>query len=280
MNEPKVVAIDFDGTIADYTHWKGPGEFEKVLPGAAEEIKKMKADGHTIIIHTNRGVDINEVTQYLTENDISFDHVNENPDAPRNTSDKKIKADVYIDDRAMNFSGRWAGMADKVNSFDSWCKSDNRRPSMNIEIAGYRVDQVSLYVRSIKDSIEAYQKIGHGKWVTDIVTARETIAVKDFVVGLAFNYTLYPCEFELLQVIEGSTVQVPPLSAGSYPFGLSHYGFHVDNLEFALEKFNSLDYETLSIVKTKDHSSCPDKYIYAFVDTTDLGFISKLIIKA
>ncbi len=280
-----VVAVDFDATISMYDGWRGPGVFGLPLPGCKEALDELMEKGYTIIINTTRGVDIEQVRDFLIANDIPFCHINENSgSAPPNVGDKKVLADVYIDDRSMQFGGRWQGMVEQVEQFVPWWQRVNKRPSLNLAIGGYYVDQVSLYVLDIEESRQRYSDLGHSEWVNDRVRAQvfgceilpASIGI-EFVVDLSFNYTIYPCEFELIKVVEGSTVQIPddPTTPG-----LSHYGFHVDDIITAMHKFNACGYPMMTHVKTLEHSGCPHNYEYAFMDSRKLGFISKLICRA
>jgi hypothetical protein len=280
-----IVAVDFDGTISEYKGWQGPGVFGPPIKGAKEALSRLMLKGYTIIIFTNRGSDIGQVKEWLVENDMPHHHVNCNdPSAPSNVSDIKVLADVYIDDKALLFDGRWEGMVEKVEWFIPWHKRENRRPSLNLAVAGYYVDQVSLYVSDVEKACQEYGFLGHDKWVMDEVMAEVIDSAVPpaptnghrFKVALAFNYTMYPCEFELIQVLAGHTVQIPAVVTAETP-GLSHYGYHVDDLVVAMEAFGKCGYPLMTHVRTKHHSGCPYIYEYAFMDTRQLGFISKLI---
>jgi len=112
------LAVDFDGVISEYNGWKGLGAFGNVFKGCREELQKLRDAGWLIIIFTTRGLDIKAVEKFLIDNSIPFDLINRNaPDAPDNASKAKVLANVYLDDRAINFDGSWSGVADKVMSF-------------------------------------------------------------------------------------------------------------------------------------------------------------------
>lgn len=102
------VAVDFDGVIADYSEgYKGLGIFGKPLPGARESIWTLKQAGWKIIIHTARHEHA-MLADYLREHDIPFDEINRNSDAHApGAGEIKPIADVYLDDRAVNFGGNW-----------------------------------------------------------------------------------------------------------------------------------------------------------------------------
>ena len=44
---------------------------------------------------------------WLKEKNISYDYINENPDQPEDSKGCKLVADIYLDDRAMRFGGKW-----------------------------------------------------------------------------------------------------------------------------------------------------------------------------
>lgn len=100
------VAVDLDGTICKYDGWKGEDNFGEVRPGAKKALKKFQANGYRIIIFTTRG-DTEAVGDFLHDNDIPYDYINENPDQPPNASGKVI-ADVYLDDRAVDARSAWS----------------------------------------------------------------------------------------------------------------------------------------------------------------------------
>lgn len=282
-----VIAVDFDATITNYEGWQGPGVFGSLMPGAKEALDRLVLKGYTIIINTTRGVDISAVREYLDGQNVPYHHINVNsPNAPTNVSDRKVLADVYIDDRALRFDGRWEGMVEKVEGFMPWYKRENRRPSLDLAVAGYHVDQISLYVLDIDKTREEYATLGHDKWVIDTVKAQvkmigshtgHTKEGNEFTVALAFNYTIFPCEFELIQVLEGRTIQIPAFYGQP---GLSHYGYHVNNIDRAIKAFERCGYPLMTHVHTLSHEGCPHTYEYAFMNTQQLGFISKLIWRA
>lgn len=118
MSDHKVLAVDFDGVISRYEGWKGLGVFGPPFTGCKEELQKLRDAGWTIILFTTRGDDIGRVQRFMFDHSIPYDYVNCNaPTAPENVSDKKVLANVYLDDRAITFDGNWEGMADKIKEF-------------------------------------------------------------------------------------------------------------------------------------------------------------------
>ena len=156
-------------------------------------------------------------------------------------------------------------------------------PVLPANICGYRPDQIAFFVPDALVAKRYWENQGHDKWIVDTVTAQaidpNTNKVTEFKVQLCFNYNIMPCEFELISVLEGTTVQIPfgPLStfSGHLKSGLSHIGFHVENIEQAIADFS--DFPVLSRIRTLHHSGCNHIYDYVFVNTQVLGFITKLI---
>lgn len=280
MSYKKTICIDFDGVINSYENgFQGKGKFDDPVPGCAEAIQNLKQAGHTIIIHTCR-TEVHDIRNYLLDHNIPFDYFNFNPENREfDLNATKPLADIYIDDKALNFGGSWKGMVHKVENFETWLKTDSKRPTMNIEICGYKVDQIAIAVADMESTLQGYKSEGYSNWITDTVKAKDNIYEDEFVVKLAFNYEMMPVEFELICLEKGKTVQLPwNIHEERYNYGiLSHYGFHVNDFERVIEDFKCGGYETLSIVETLHHSGCDHTYNYAFMDTRKLGFISKLI---
>ena len=106
-----IIAIDFDGTL----HY---GEYPRIgYPNlqALECMRRLKDDGHYIIIYTCRNGDLLlEAINWLIDKGFQFDRVNEN--APFNvakhggTNTRKVYADVYIDDHNVGGLPSWDDM--------------------------------------------------------------------------------------------------------------------------------------------------------------------------
>ena len=118
----RIIAVDFDSTIAHYDGWKGQGIFGKPIQSVQWALGKFKELGATVVIHTCRR-ETNLVTKYLNEHKIPFDYVNFSPRNKKlKLSEAKIGADVYIDDRAIRFSGEWHETYRQVVNFTRWEK--------------------------------------------------------------------------------------------------------------------------------------------------------------
>lgn len=93
---PRAV-VDFDGTIADYHGYRGPGKFEEPLPGAKEALIRLQEEGYRIVVFTSRGwAEQDGIEAYLRSHGLPFAQV----------ICGKPLADVYIDDRGVR-AGDW-----------------------------------------------------------------------------------------------------------------------------------------------------------------------------
>lgn len=110
------LAIDFDGTIVEHDY----PNIGKLRKGAIEYINKLHEDGFYIIIWTVRdGQDQENAENFLKENSIHYDKINENSDSfiehlgkdPRfgveYEEPRKICANIYIDDRNLGGIDEW-----------------------------------------------------------------------------------------------------------------------------------------------------------------------------
>lgn len=93
-----IIAVDFDGTIVRSQY----PVIKSEQPYAVDTLKRLKAQGHYIIIWTCRtGKELLNATNWLLEHGVPFDRINDHcPDnvAKYGNGGNKIYADVYIDD--------------------------------------------------------------------------------------------------------------------------------------------------------------------------------------
>jgi hypothetical protein len=121
----ETVAIDFDGVISQYDGWKGCGVFGELMPDVKEAIVALKNAGKKIIIYTTRG-ETEQIAEYLAKHCIPYDHINHNPQNFGHMNPGKPIADVYIDDRAICFTGRWTSdLVQQIIDFKPWYKKDD-----------------------------------------------------------------------------------------------------------------------------------------------------------
>ena len=115
----KIACIDLDGTLIHYDDWKGENYFGDVISGSKEALLNLKENNWIIIIYTTRS-DKKLISDFLKSNGLSFDYINENPQQPENAIGGKPFADVYIDDRAIQFNGDWKSTVEEMENFQTW----------------------------------------------------------------------------------------------------------------------------------------------------------------
>ena len=115
-NSRRTIAVDFDGVIADYDGYKGPGVLGAPRPDVREAMHTLRAEGWKIIINTTRGA--TEISDYLAKHDFPHDEINSNSDYK--TQGPKPVADVYWDDRAVCYSGDAKRDMDLIRNFRTW----------------------------------------------------------------------------------------------------------------------------------------------------------------
>jgi len=50
----RVIAVDFDGTLALYEGYRGPAELGEAVPNMLARVKRWLEEGHTVVIFTSR----------------------------------------------------------------------------------------------------------------------------------------------------------------------------------------------------------------------------------
>lgn len=102
-----IVAVDFDGTL-HLGQYPGIGD---PAPYAAEMMRKLKEDGHYLIIWTCReGERQTEMVNWLLEKDIPFDRINEHVSGSWEQygyKARKVYAHCYVDDKQVGGLPTW-----------------------------------------------------------------------------------------------------------------------------------------------------------------------------
>lgn len=98
-----VLGIDFDGVIADHRPDRDL-EATRPRPGARQALEQLWDEGYRLIVWTGRD-DLDDVADWLDEYKIPYDHLNDDPEQP--TDSRKLVADLYLDDRAVDGRQNW-----------------------------------------------------------------------------------------------------------------------------------------------------------------------------
>jgi hypothetical protein len=119
----KAIAVDFDGVINSFKNgWKGPTETDEPVLSAAESIATLFHRGYKIIIFSTRAnteEGVKTIREYLLKH-------TEDPGLVEKIeiTDKKPIAHVYIDDRAIPFTGDWAETLKQIDEFKPWTETE------------------------------------------------------------------------------------------------------------------------------------------------------------
>ena len=104
---PKIIAVDFDGTITESREYTGKGikHFSRPNPSVTRWIQCMHNSGNKIIVWTYRhSTEYDDIRRYCHIYGIPIDGINTNEYAPQEIRDymdsPKIYADLYVDDRS------------------------------------------------------------------------------------------------------------------------------------------------------------------------------------
>ena len=126
-----LIAVDFDGTIVKHRY---PAIGEEI-PFAIETLKKLAADRHRLILWTVReGKLLDEAVEFCRARGLEFYAVNR--DYPEEEQDKnrhfsrKLKADVFIDDRNLGGLPDWGTIYEMVTQHLTYEQVMCRREEM------------------------------------------------------------------------------------------------------------------------------------------------------
>ena len=111
MSDKKLtIAVDFDGTLCEFDFPK-IGEQKQSHKSLMNKLIELRDSGHKLILWTNRGDNkeypvLTEAVEWCRDRGLEFDAINRNIEGQKKLSgySPKIMADVYIDDRALEFS--------------------------------------------------------------------------------------------------------------------------------------------------------------------------------
>lgn len=103
------IAVDFDGTIVEHRY----PEIGEEIPFATETLKQLIADRHKLILWSVReGKLLDEAVEWCRKRGVEFwavnrDYPEEDGARSNNHFSRKIKADIFIDDRNIGGLPEW-----------------------------------------------------------------------------------------------------------------------------------------------------------------------------
>ena len=93
-----IIAVDFDGTLCTDAYPK----IGRIISETADIVRRFSERGDTIILYTCKNA-----VRWCKKHNIPIDFVNENvPERAKiyGSDCRKISADIYIEDKSINFS--------------------------------------------------------------------------------------------------------------------------------------------------------------------------------
>ena len=109
-NKKLTIAVDFDGTLCEFA-FPGIGEQRRSHKMLMSKLIQLRNEGHKLILWTNRGDNdeypvLTEAVEWCRNKGLVFDSANENLPNQKKLSgySPKVMADIYIDDRALEFN--------------------------------------------------------------------------------------------------------------------------------------------------------------------------------
>lgn len=112
-----IIAVDFDGTIVEHRY----PSIGKELPFAIETLRKLTEEGHCLILWTVReGRCLDDAVEFCRSRGLEFYAVNRDyPEevlAHNANFTRKIKADLWIDDRNLGGLPDWGTIYEMIHN--------------------------------------------------------------------------------------------------------------------------------------------------------------------
>lgn len=115
------IAIDFDGTVVEHKYPKIGEE----IPFATETLKMLIKDGHRLILWSVReGELLQEAVDWCKARGVEFWAINrdypEEEKEKNNNFSRKLKVDMFIDDRNLGGLPDWGTIYQMVTHHETW----------------------------------------------------------------------------------------------------------------------------------------------------------------
>ena len=130
-----IIAVDFDGTIVEHRY----PEIGKEIPFAIDTLKMLIKDHHRVILWSVReGKLLEDAVNWCKERGVGFYAVNR--DYPEESTEnnqhfsRKLKADVWIDDRNLGGLPDWGTIYRMISRHKTW------NDIIDEEVSHYRMD--------------------------------------------------------------------------------------------------------------------------------------------
>lgn len=99
-----IIAVDFDGTIVEHQY----PAIGREKPFAIDTLKKLAEEHHRLILWTVReGKLLQEAVDFCKERGLEFYAINRNYPEEKYSKERKLKAELWIDDRNLGGLPDW-----------------------------------------------------------------------------------------------------------------------------------------------------------------------------
>lgn len=99
------IAVDFDGTIVRDRY----PEIGSEIPFATQTLKMLQSEHHRIILWTVReGRELEKAIEWCRRHGLEFYAVNKDYEEETHATSRKLKADLFIDDRQVGGLPAWS----------------------------------------------------------------------------------------------------------------------------------------------------------------------------
>ncbi len=117
-----VIAVDFDGTIVEHRY---PKIGEEII-FATDTLKQLIKDGHRLILWSVReGQLLQDAVDWCHKRGVDFyavnnDYPEENGRESNASYSRKLKADIFIDDRNLGGLPDWGQIYQMITNHETW----------------------------------------------------------------------------------------------------------------------------------------------------------------
>jgi hypothetical protein len=114
LKKGDVIAVDFDGVIHGYSKgWQKGIIYDAPVPGCKEALEQLRTAGYKIWVFSARQEEAG-IKEYMEKNDLPYDRIH--------MGRKPMQAALFIDDKAITFTGNWDQTLKDVENFLPWTK--------------------------------------------------------------------------------------------------------------------------------------------------------------
>ena len=178
-----IIAVDFDGTIVEHRY----PDIGREKPFAIETLKKLTEEQHRLILWTVRkGKLLQEAVEFCRTRGLDFYAVNRNFPEENEPEERKLRADLWIDDRNLGGLPDWGTIYRMIRNnwtFDELKRQDEfEHPAVSPACffrRFFRKAKLLLGVLLLLTSCTSYQKIPYLQDFETVNATEEITAMYD-----------------------------------------------------------------------------------------------------